>query len=108
MPKKKPVPWKKVLYEKQPYPDNYIVYGKFLQDLKKNLHLKEVTFSEAFLGANYLLQEFCTVVLFVNIYFYIINQKVEGRKILYLTSCINFLGFLYYRLWCSKVPAGRS
>lgn len=108
MHKKKSRPWKKVLYEKQPYPDNYNDPGIFLRDLKKNLHLKEVSFSEAFLGANYLLQEFCTVVLFVNIYFYIINQKVEGRKVLYLSSCINFLGFIYYRLWCSKVPVGMS
>ncbi len=35
MRKKESVPWRKILYEKQDYPDNFIGPG-FLQDLKKN------------------------------------------------------------------------
>ncbi|XP_050306693.1 phosphatidylinositol N-acetylglucosaminyltransferase subunit C [Anthonomus grandis grandis] len=98
-------PWKKVLYEKQDYPDNYTDQNIFLKDLKKNIYLREVTLIEACIGANRVLQEFCAIVLFSIIYIYIVNQQVESWIVLYGMSSISFLGFVFYRVYfqsCSK------
>ncbi|XP_066255310.1 phosphatidylinositol N-acetylglucosaminyltransferase subunit C [Euwallacea similis] len=92
-------PWRKVLYEKQDYPDNYTDQGIFLQDLKKNVNFKAVSFSEACLGASLVLQEFCIVVLFIVIFFYIINEWVEPYKILCGSSAISLTGLVYYRVF---------
>ncbi|XP_072377663.1 phosphatidylinositol N-acetylglucosaminyltransferase subunit C [Diabrotica undecimpunctata] len=91
-------PWKKVLYEKQPYPDNYTDKKIFLQDLKKNIDFKEVKFFEAFYGSLIILQEFCNVVTFVLIYFYLLYEWVEPSALLTCTSAVTTLGFVYY-LW---------
>ncbi|XP_060534672.1 phosphatidylinositol N-acetylglucosaminyltransferase subunit C [Cylas formicarius] len=91
-------PWRKILYENQNYPDNYTDKNIFLRDLRKNIDFKEVSFWEAVFGANLLLQEFCTVVLFFIIYFYIVNKWTEPSVILNITSCLTLLGFLLYLL----------
>ncbi|KAG5888622.1 hypothetical protein JTB14_022638 [Gonioctena quinquepunctata] len=93
--------WKKVLYEKQPYPDNYTDKRMFLRDLRKNIDIKEITFFEAFSGSTLLLQEFCNVVAFVLIYFNLLNEWIEPYTILVSTSIFTVIGFVYYLL-CFK------
>lgn len=88
--------WRKVLYEKQPYPDNYTDKEMFLRDLKKNVDFCEVTFLEAVAGAVLFIQEFCTVVTFVVIYFTIINQWIDPTNILNCSSFLAIIGFVYY------------
>lgn len=94
MPSKRP--WRKVLYEKQPYSDNYTDKKMFLRDLKKNIDFREITFLEAISGAILFVQEFCTVVTFVVIYFTIVNQWIDPTLILNWTSFLTVLGFFYY------------
>ncbi|CAG9771785.1 unnamed protein product [Ceutorhynchus assimilis] len=97
--KKRPkAPWKKILYEKQDYPDNYTDQNIFLKDLRKNVDFKEVSLWEACLGASRLLQEFFTVILFILIYLYMVNKWVEPGIVLYGMSGTSFLGFVFYRI----------
>lgn len=95
-------PWKKILYEKQPYPDNYTDKNIFLQDLRKNIDFREVTFSESFLGSLLVLQEFCNIVTFVLIYFYLLNEWVEPSTLLSCTSIVTVIGFFYYLITFSE------
>lgn len=89
-------PWRKVLYESQGYPDSYTDKNIFLRDLRKNVDFKEVSFFEAVSGANLLLQEFCTVVAFVLIYFYLVNQWVQPEVMLNCTSALTIFLFILY------------
>ncbi|XP_066143454.1 phosphatidylinositol N-acetylglucosaminyltransferase subunit C isoform X2 [Euwallacea fornicatus] len=98
-------PWRKVLYEKQGYPDNYTDQGIFLQDLRKNVNFKAVSFFEACLGASLVLQEFCIVVLFIIIFFSIINEWVEPYEVLCASSIVSLMGLVYYRVF---FPEGRK
>ncbi|KAJ8925082.1 hypothetical protein NQ315_001254 [Exocentrus adspersus] len=95
-------PWRKVLYERQPYPDNYTDKKVFLRDLKKNIDFREVTYLEAVLGASLLLQEFCTVVAFVLIYFYMVNKWVPPTAVFQWTSFLTVLCFAYHLLRFSR------
>ncbi|CAH1170342.1 unnamed protein product [Phaedon cochleariae] len=100
-------PWRKVLYEKQPYPDNYTDEKMFLRDLKKNIDIKEITFLEAVAGASLLLQEFCNVVAFVLIYFYILYEWIDPFVILVSMGISTVLGFIYYRFFLSNSVENR-
>ncbi|XP_030766144.1 phosphatidylinositol N-acetylglucosaminyltransferase subunit C [Sitophilus oryzae] len=91
-------PWRKILYDKQDYPDNYVDPAVFLKELKRNTQLKKITLWEAYLGANLFLQEFTVVVLFLIIYYYIVSKLVRPWFILHATNSVSLVGFLFYRL----------
>lgn len=105
-PKKKP--WRKILYEKQDYPDNYTDHNIFLKDLKKNIDFHEVSFREACLGANLVLQEFCTVVFFAVVYMYMVSQWIESRVLLYGMTFTGFVCFVFYRIRLGKATLERK
>ncbi|XP_057651868.1 phosphatidylinositol N-acetylglucosaminyltransferase subunit C [Diorhabda carinulata] len=97
----KPI-WKKVLYERQPYPDNYTDKKIFLRDLRKNINVRELTFTEAVLGSLLILQEFCNIVTFVSIYFYLLYEWIEPVVLLTCMSVVTIIAFIYYILVFSK------
>ena len=77
--------WKRVLYEKQPYKDNYIDPDKFLD----HLHLvtyspsNQVSFRTVFVSASVVVQQFTVVVSFLMIYKFILrDQSVKVISIL--------------------------
>lgn len=88
--------WRKVLYDKQPYLDNYTDKKMFLRDLRKNIKFREITPTEAVYGLIPFVQELCTVVTFVIIYFAMLNQWIEPNIILKWSSCLTVILFLYY------------
>lgn len=92
-------PWRKILYENQPYPDNY-TDESFLRDLRTNI--KPVALSEALWGATLLLEEFSTVVAFVLVYVYLYNEWVEPESIFSTSSVLTLLGFILYRTIYTK------
>ncbi|EFA00579.1 phosphatidylinositol N-acetylglucosaminyltransferase subunit C [Tribolium castaneum] len=92
-------PWRKILYENQPYPDNY-TDDSFLRDLRTNI--KPVSLGEALWGATLLLEEFCTVVAFVLVYVYLYNEWIQPQSIFTISSVFTALGFVFYRLVYSK------
>ncbi|KAL3275453.1 hypothetical protein HHI36_020213 [Cryptolaemus montrouzieri] len=88
--------WEKVLYKNQKYPDNY-TDNTFLRDLKKNIDFKEVTYRDAFLGANLLVQEICTVMGFVLVYIYLYNEWLPPNLIFNAFNCLTLVGFLLHK-----------
>lgn len=79
-------PWRKNLYENQDYPDNYTDVT-FLEELKKNLHVRKVTFGEAFFGAALLTQEICVVVIFACSFVYLYNEWIEPVDLILYSGC---------------------
>ncbi|KAL3199658.1 hypothetical protein MRX96_001412 [Rhipicephalus microplus] len=55
--------WKKVLYDDQSVPDNYVDQS-FLGQLRKNVNLVHFTFTEALYGVTGVVQQICRTVLF--------------------------------------------
>ncbi|KAJ9589028.1 hypothetical protein L9F63_017672 [Diploptera punctata] len=89
--------WKKNLYENVGYPDNY-TDKTFLEELKKNVHAKEISPLNAVLGAGLVTQEICIVVLFVVIYVYLLNVWVEPETMFVQSSLVAAIGYLTYRI----------
>lgn len=87
-------PWKKNLYSNEGYPDNY-TDKSFLEELKKNLHVRKFTLLEAILGAGLITQRLCIVIIFA-LSFYALNCDLISPLVL-LVSSTSF-SFIFYLL----------
>ncbi|GAB6032165.1 hypothetical protein CHUAL_010816 [Chamberlinius hualienensis] len=82
--------WRKILYEKQDYADNY-VDDSFLKDLKKNLHMKKYILTEAIQASTVVTIEISSVVLFALVYRSIETKKIKADSIFVGTSILTCL-----------------
>lgn len=108
LPKPAKKPWKKILYERQAYPDNYTDKKTFLRDLRTNINRKNVTIWEAVSGAALLLQEFCTVVAFALTYVYLFNEWIAPSEVLVFCASTTLTGFFFYRFVHNKKQIRRK
>lgn len=92
---------KKILYETGHYPDNY-TDETFLSDLQKNVEFQEVTLLEAIKGATLIIQELCTVIIFVLVYVYIYNEFIHPETLFYFSSAFTIVGYLIYKVCYSS------
>ncbi|GFN73503.1 phosphatidylinositol n-acetylglucosaminyltransferase subunit c-like [Plakobranchus ocellatus] len=86
-------PWRKILYERQPYPDNY-VDTSFLEELKKNLHVRSYDIKTLMLEAANLSQQINSISLFVTMYFYMEDQTASPQTLWCVASVLTGLGYL--------------
>lgn len=81
-------PWKKILYGNFTYPDNY-TDESFLDELKKNIHVRNVNYIEAFTGASLVTEQICLVTIFMLTYMFLLNNWVQLEH-LFLFNVFNF------------------
>lgn len=89
-------PWKKNLYSNEGYPDNY-TDKSFLEELKKNLHVRKLSVLEAILGSGLITQRLCIVVIFA-LSFYALNCNLISPSLL-LISTTSFSFIIYLLLY---------
>lgn len=89
--------WKKNLYENTDYPDNY-TDKTFLEELKKNVHITEISLRTAVRGAGLVTQEMCIVVFFIIVYVYLYNGWIEPETVFVQSSLVAAVGYLTYRI----------
>ncbi|XP_015263288.1 PREDICTED: phosphatidylinositol N-acetylglucosaminyltransferase subunit C [Gekko japonicus] len=61
--------WQKVLYKKQPFPDNYVDQS-FLEKLRKNVHARQYQYWAVVFESGVMIQQLCSVCVFVAIWWY--------------------------------------
>lgn len=88
-------PWKKNLYENEGYPDNY-TDETFLDELKKNVHIRQVTYKEAFLGASLVTQEICLVMYFAMGFTYLYNKWVQPEVMFFQSGLVSLFIYIFY------------
>jgi hypothetical protein len=93
--------WKKNLYENIDYPDNY-TDKTFLDELKKNVHITEISPLTAVFGAGLVTQEMCVVVFFVIVYVYLYNGWIEPETVFVQSSLVAAVAHLTYRTLLTK------
>ncbi|WKX88144.1 hypothetical protein Q1695_008063 [Nippostrongylus brasiliensis] len=91
------VPWRKILYCKQPFPDNYSGGDEqFLSELKKNLSAVKYTYWEAVFGVNRLVFHLNLIVLLYIIFEYVFNNTLTASVLgIGLISASSFLYVVY-------------
>ncbi|XP_018324446.1 phosphatidylinositol N-acetylglucosaminyltransferase subunit C [Agrilus planipennis] len=88
-------PWCRKLYANEGYPDNY-TDETFLRELRKNIYFKPVSFKEAIKGASLVINELCTVVLFVLHYTFLYNNWIDPSTVFTYSSSVTFIGYIIY------------
>ncbi|XP_035216358.1 phosphatidylinositol N-acetylglucosaminyltransferase subunit C-like [Stegodyphus dumicola] len=91
--------WKKVLYEKQDVPDNY-VDESFLSDLRKNVNLYKYTWGEAFTGVCAVTHEVSSTVLFVVAFIFLKDESCSIAVILVSVAMLIIISFIIHQITC--------
>ncbi|CAD6194643.1 unnamed protein product [Caenorhabditis auriculariae] len=69
--------WKKILYRRQPYPDNYSGGERqFLKELRKNVSVVHYDYKDATIGATHLMFHMDAVVLYIILFLNVLHEVV--------------------------------
>lgn len=79
------VPWRKVLWERQPYPDNY-VDQRFLEELRRNEGIRQYPYWAMVREAGFVGQQVSCVAIFITLWLYMEQVKHKSSITLDLNS----------------------
>ncbi|CCW66987.1 unnamed protein product [Phytomonas sp. Hart1] len=88
--------WQKILYEKQPFEDNYVDPQQFLEDLRQNEHLTTYEYTEVVKNTFAITQQISIVILFACAFSMLLNQTMNHYTILYVDLAVFFLTIVVY------------
>lgn len=70
------VPWQKVLWERQPFPDNY-VDQRFLEELRRNEGIRQYRYWAVVKEAGFVGQQLSCVAIFITLWLYMEQVKLK-------------------------------
>lgn len=89
------VPWRKVLYERQPFPDNY-VDQRFLEELRRNIRVHQYSYWAVVREAGLVSQQLSCVALFLTLWSYMEQGNVSPSTLLWNGLGCSVLGYALY------------
>lgn len=99
------VKWQKVLYERQPFPDNY-VDQRFLEELRKNIYARKYQYWAVVFESSVVIQQLCSVCVFVVIWWYMDEGLLAPQWLLGPDWHLPWLG-MFYSILSMEVMDGR-
>ncbi|KAH7316573.1 phosphatidylinositol N-acetylglucosaminyltransferase subunit C [Stachybotrys elegans] len=97
--------FKKLMWVKQSYPDNYTDQATFLDNLQRNPRLKPYDFWPLVADSTVILQHVCSVIIFVVCFVGIFQERVSPFSVLSWGSFGTFLGWLLWERWVAEEEA---
>ncbi|KAM6484385.1 phosphatidylinositol N-acetylglucosaminyltransferase subunit C [Trichoderma sp. SZMC 28011] len=94
--------WKKLMWVKQSYPDNYTDQATFLENLQRNPRLKPYDFWPLVADSTVILQHVCSVILFIVCFVGIFHGRVSPVSLVSGSSFTTFLGWILWERWVSE------
>ncbi|KAL7621296.1 glycosylphosphatidylinositol anchor biosynthesis [Parahypoxylon ruwenzoriense] len=94
--------WKKLLWVKQSYPDNYTDQATFLENLQRNPRLQPYEFWPLVADSTVILQQVCSVTIFVVCFVGIFQERVSPVAIVGWGSFATFVGWLMWDWWVGQ------
>ncbi|KAG9254239.1 phosphatidylinositol N-acetylglucosaminyltransferase-domain-containing protein [Emericellopsis atlantica] len=91
--------WKKLMWVKQSYPDNYTDQATFLGDLQRNPRLKPYDFWPLVADSTVILQHVCSVIIFVVCFAFIFQDRVSPVSIVSWSSGATVAGWFVWEYW---------
>lgn len=88
-------PWRKVLYEDQGVPDNY-VDESFLDEMRKNLNTRTYQFWSVVLESGSVSQQISSVSIFVAVFVYMDLGLLSPYVLFALASVLTFIGYVLF------------
>lgn len=94
--------WKKLLWVKQSYPDNYTDQDTFLEHLQRNPRLQPYDFWPLVADSTVIVQHVCSVIIFVVCFVGISKKRVSPVAVVGWGSIATFLGWLLWDWWVGQ------
>ncbi|KAI1374920.1 GPI2-domain-containing protein [Hypoxylon crocopeplum] len=94
--------WKKLLWVKQSYPDNYTDQATFLENLQRNPRLQPYEFWPLVADSTVILQQVCSVIIFVVCFVGIFQERVSPVAVVGWGSFATFAGWLLWDWWVGQ------
>ncbi|XP_017543163.1 phosphatidylinositol N-acetylglucosaminyltransferase subunit C [Pygocentrus nattereri] len=91
------VPWRKVLYERQPFPDNY-VDRRFLEELRRNIRVRQYRYWAVVREAGLVAQQLSCVAVFLTLWFYMERGDLGPSTLLWASLGFALLGYGLYEV----------
>ncbi|CAL1536722.1 unnamed protein product, partial [Lymnaea stagnalis] len=85
--------WRKILYEKQSYPDNY-VDRTFLEELRKNLDVQKHDYKTLVNESTNVTQQLSSIALFITMFFYMEDQTMSAQTLWLVMSTLSVIGYV--------------
>ncbi|XP_063282241.1 phosphatidylinositol N-acetylglucosaminyltransferase subunit C [Pelobates fuscus] len=89
--------WKKVLYERQPFPDNY-VDESFLEELRKNIYVRRYSYWAVVFESAVVIQQLCSVCVFCVIWWYMDQGLLSPQNLCEIGLGFTLLGYMVFDL----------
>lgn len=91
------VPWRKVLYERQPFPDNY-VDSRFLEELRRNIRVRQYRYWAVVREAGLIAQQVSCVAIFLTLWSYMEQGDLVPFTVLWVSLACALLGYGLYEI----------
>ncbi|KAI9209746.1 phosphatidylinositol N-acetylglucosaminyltransferase subunit C [Polychytrium aggregatum] len=88
-----PPEWKKILYQKQSYPDNYVP-DNFLSEMRQNVDLKNYNYWELSVQAGTLTQQISSITIFVSVFWNSYQGHLSGKALIMMTAVLVVVGYV--------------
>ncbi|XP_022363841.1 phosphatidylinositol N-acetylglucosaminyltransferase subunit C isoform X1 [Enhydra lutris kenyoni] len=89
--------WQKVLYERQPFPDNY-VDRRFLEELRKNIYARKYQYWAVVFESSVVVQQLCSVCVFVVIWWYLDEGLLAPQWLFGTGLASSLIGYVLFDL----------
>ncbi|XP_054646855.1 phosphatidylinositol N-acetylglucosaminyltransferase subunit C isoform X3 [Dunckerocampus dactyliophorus] len=96
------VPWRKVLWERQPYPDNY-VDRRFLEELRRNEGIRQYQYWAVVREAALVGQQLSCVAIFITLWLYMEQGLLSPERLLGTSLASALLGYGLYQVLTSQL-----
>ncbi|KAK7425822.1 glycosylphosphatidylinositol anchor biosynthesis [Neonectria magnoliae] len=96
-------PWKKLMWVKQSYPDNYTDQATFLENLQRNPRLKPYDFWPLVADSTVILQHVCSVIIFIVCFVGMLErERLSPVSVSNWSSGATFVGWIVWERWLSE------
>ncbi|KAF9569598.1 phosphatidylinositol N-acetylglucosaminyltransferase [Agrocybe pediades] len=85
--------WEKVLWKRQPYPDNYVPPSAFLASLRKNPNFRPYSYWPLVVLACSITQHLAIIFIFLAIFVRLKEQSMDPRSLICISVVFFFLGY---------------
>ncbi|KAG2072667.1 phosphatidylinositol N-acetylglucosaminyltransferase [Suillus decipiens] len=96
--------WDKVLWERQPFPDNYIHPHSFLSSLRRNPNFKPYTYWPLVLLCCAITQHLATIFTFLAVFVRLKERWLDARVLLWVSIVSFFGGYALYEILSYSNP----
>lgn len=99
------VSWRKVLWERQPFPDNY-VDQRFLEELRRNEGIRQYRYWAVVREAGFVGEQLSCVAIFISVWLYMEQGRLSPETLIWTSLVCALLGYGLHQALTSQAESG--